>query len=76
MEITVAHRRADTQFVMSYRQPVKPGDRINIDEMRRARQAESHDRHQALPSQHSAVVRRQLLEQCHRVAQSRRTMFR
>ena len=48
--------------------PVEPGDGVDVDQMRRPRQAESHDRHQALPArQHPAVLRRQFGEQPHRL---------
>ena len=44
--------------------PVEPGNPVDVDQVRRARQAKGHDRHQALTArEHPPFLRRQLGEQ-------------
>ena len=76
MERRVAYPRADLQHAVALGQKVEPGDPVDVDQVRRARQAERHDRRQALSAgQHQSVARRQLGEQLHRVGQSLRAVI-
>jgi hypothetical protein len=57
----VAHARADDELATFDFESVEPGYFVDVDEMRRPRHPERHDRHEALAAgQHAAVLRRDL----------------
>ena len=71
----MAHARADHQAIAVDREPVEPGDFVDVDQMRRLRQPERHDRHEALPArQHAAVLRRDLGQSLQRLIERPRHM--
>jgi hypothetical protein len=45
MERGVAHPSPDVQDAVARGEPVQPGDGVDVDQMRRTRQPERHDRH-------------------------------
>ena len=58
IEGDVPHSRANAQHAILRGKPVQPGDGVDVDQISRLRQAEIHDRDEALPtSQHTAVLR-------------------
>ena len=64
MERRMPHAGADAKLAVLDRQALERGDAVDVDEMRRPRQAECHDRHQALAAgQDAAVLRRHLGQQ-------------
>ena len=61
VERRVPHAGADRELAVRDRDPAERRDAVDVDEMRRPRQPERHDRHEALPArQHAAVVGRDL----------------
>ena len=71
MERSVMHPCPDVQDLVADGENVQPGDGVDVDQMRRTREAKSHDRHEALATrQNPAVLRRQLSQQPHRLRQS------
>ena len=61
MKRGVARPGPDVQNLITDREYVQPSDGVDIDQMRRTREAESHDRHQALAArQDPAILRHQL----------------
>ena len=61
VERRVAHAGADRELAVRRPRAVELRDAVDVDEMRRPRQPERHDRHEALPAgQHAAVVGRDL----------------
>ena len=76
MECGMARPRADVQDLIADGEQVQPSDSVDVDQMRRAREPESHDRHQALATrQDPAIPRRQLRQQPHCLRQSRRPVI-
>ena len=70
IESSVPHPRANAQHAILRGDPVQPGDGVDVDQIGRPRQAEIHDRDEALPaSQHTAVLRRKFSEEPHRLFQ-------
>ena len=75
MECGVARSCTDVQDPLADGKHVQPGDGVDVDQMCRTREAENHDRYQALAArQHPAVLRRQLRQQSHRLRQGLRPM--
>jgi hypothetical protein len=73
MKRGVARPRTNAQDTIADGEHVQPGDSVDVDQMRGTREAESHDRHQALAArQDPAIVRRQLRQQPYRLRQSLR----
>jgi hypothetical protein len=71
MERSVARPCTDAQDTIVRGEHVQPGDGVDVDQMRRTCEAESHDRHQALAArQDPAILRRQLRQQPHCLRQS------
>ena len=61
MKRGVTRPGTDVQDLVVDGERVQPGDGVDVDQMRRTREAESHDRHQALATcQDPAILRRQL----------------
>ena len=66
MKRGVARPRADAQHLIADGEHIQLRDGVDVDQMRRAREPESHDRHQALAArQDAAILRRQLRQQPH-----------
>ena len=64
MERRVPHAGADGERIAGDRQAVERADRVDVDQVRRPRQAERHGRHQALAARQDApVVGGELFEQ-------------
>ena len=77
MKCGMAHPGTDVQDLIANGEHVQPSDSVDVDQMRGAREAESHDRHQALTTrQNAAILRRQLRQQPHRLRQSCRPVVR
>ena len=75
MKCRMAHARADAQNFSVAGNLVEPRDLVDVDQMRRLRQPERHDRHQALPAgQHAAVLRRHLRQNRQRLVERARHM--
>ena len=80
VERRVAHASADRERVALDREPVEPGDPVDVDEMRRPREAKRHGRDEALAAGENAAVlgrdfcqnRDRLLEGFGRVVDERR----
>ena len=75
MKGRVPHPRADAQHFAVACQLVETGNFIDIDEVRRLRQPEGHDRHQALAAgQNAAVLARHLRQDRQRLIKCARHM--
>jgi hypothetical protein len=63
----MAHAGTDRELVAVHREPRQRAHAVDVDEMRRPRQAKCHDRHQALPAgEHAPVLARDLSQGCDR----------